>query len=81
MDIGDYFVSPNTDGKEWIKHKVMGLKWELRRSIEEVEYLAEKYQMKKKYDAPEEELSKIYSELRGALEKSRELAFEIRNFS
>lgn len=81
MDIGDYFVSPNADGKEWIKHKIMALKWELRRSIEEVEFLAEKYQMKKKYDASEEELSKIYSELRQALEKSRELAFEIRNFS
>ena len=50
MDIGDYFVSPNADGKEWIK-QIMALKWELRRSIDEIEFLEEKYQMKKKYDA------------------------------
>ena len=51
MDVPDYFTDPNPDGKEWIKRKILASKQELRRTIEEVKYVAEKYQRKKKYGA------------------------------
>lgn len=81
MDIPDYFTDPNADGKEWIKQKIMATKWELRRAIEEVEYVAEQYQMKKKYGATKEELEKLGHELKELLTKSQNLALEIRKLS
>ena len=81
MDIPDYLADPNPDGKEWIKRKILASKWELRRVIEEVEFVAETYQMKKKYGATDEELKKIEDELRKLLVKSQNLALEIREFS
>ena len=81
MDIPDYLTNPNPDKKEWIKRKVLASKWELRRTIEEVEFVAEKYQMKKKYGAPNYELEKLSNQLKELLIKSQSLALEIREFS
>ena len=81
MDIPDYLTNPNPDRKEWIKRKIMSSKWELRRTIEEVEFVAEKYQMKKKYGASNDELEKLSKELKELLTKSQNLALEIREFS
>ena len=81
MDIPDYLTNPNPDGKEWIKRKVMAAKWELRRTIEELEFVAEKYQMKKKYGAQENELKELSIQLKELLTKSQNLALEIREFS
>ena len=81
MDVPDYFTDPNPDGKEWIKRKILASKWELRRTIEEVEFVAEKYQMKKKYGATDDELKKLSDELKELLVKSQNLALEIREFS
>ncbi len=81
MDISDYFVDPNPDGKEWIKRKIMIAKWDLRRLIEELEYVAEQYQVKKKYNENSEELEKLKLELKVLLEKTYDLAVQIRGFS
>ena len=81
MDIPDYLADPSPDGQEWIKRKSLASKWELRRTIEEVEFVAEQYQMKKKYDGNSQELAKLKEELKSLLEKSRGLAIQIRDFS
>ena len=81
MDIPDYLTNPNPDRKEWIKRKILASKWELRRTIEEVEFVAEQYQMKKKYGATSDELEELSSQLKGLLTKSQNLALEIREFS
>ena len=81
MDIPDYFTDPNPDGKEWIKRKILASKWELRRTIEEVEFIAEKYQMEKKYGASDDKLDKLSEELKSLLMKSQDLALEIRDLS
>ncbi len=81
MDISDYFVDPNPDRKEWIKRKIMIAKWDLRRLIEELEYVAEQYQVKKKYNENSEELEKLKLELKVLLEKTYDLAVQIRGFS
>ena len=81
MDIPDYFTDPNPDGKEWIKRKILASKWELRRTIEEVEFIAEKYQMEKKYGASYDKLDKLSEELKSLLMKSQDLALEIRDLS
>ena len=81
MDIPDYFTDPNTDGADWIKQKILSIKWELRRTIEEVEFVAEQYQMKKRYGATTEELKKLELELKDLLEKSQNMALEIRKLS
>lgn len=81
MDIPDYFTDPNTDGADWIKQKILSIKWELRRTIEEVEFVAEQYQMKKRYGTSKEELKKLEFELKELLEKSYNLALEIRKLS
>ena len=81
MDIPDYFLDPNPDKEEWIKRKVLAIKWELRRTIEEVEFVASQYQMKKKYDGNEIELKNLEVELKKLLTKSYELAVQIRDFT
>lgn len=81
MDIPDYFVDPNADGKEWIKRKILSSKWELRRTVEELEFVAEQYQMKKKYNGSAEELEKLASDLKRLLKESYDLAVQIRNLS
>ncbi len=43
MDIPDYLSNSSPDGKEWIKRKILTSRWELRRTIEEMEFFAEKY--------------------------------------
>ncbi len=81
MDISDYFVDPNPDGKEWIKRKIMNSKWELRRLIEEVEFVAEKYQLNKKYNKNPKETEELKSELKELLKKTHDLAVQIRDLS
>ena len=81
MDIPDYFTDSSPDRNEWIKRKILASKWELRRTVEEIEFVAEKYQMKKKYDSSNEELKKIENELKELLNKAESLALEIRDFS
>ena len=81
MDISDYFVDPSPDGNEWIKRKIMSIKWELRQTIEEIEYLAEQYQTKTKYNKPKEEISQIKIELRENIERANDLASQIRDFT
>lgn len=80
-DISDYLATPEPDGNEWIKRKVLGLRWELRREIEQVEYLAEQYQLKKKYASDDQEITKIETELREALQKTQDIAIQIREFT
>jgi len=81
MDIPDYFVDPNADGKEWIKRKILSSKWELRRTVEELEFVAEQYQMKKKYNGSAEELEKFAADLKRLLKESYDLAVQIRSLS
>ena len=81
MDIPDYFTEPNPDKKEWIKRKVLASRWELRRTIEEVEFFAEKYQMKKKYGDELQELPEIEKKLRSLFEQSHQLAAQLRDMS
>jgi hypothetical protein len=81
MDIPDYLLDPNPDGKEWIKRKVLTSRWELRRTIEEVEFFAKKYQMKKKYGDELQELPEIERSLKNLFERSRQLAVQIRDMS
>ena len=81
LDIPNYLADPNPDGKEWIKRKVLALKWEIRRTIEEVEFLAEKYQMKKKYGDEHQELPEIEKKLRNLFEQSHQLAVQLRDMS
>ncbi len=81
MYIPDYLSDPNPDGNEWIKRKILVSKWELRRAIEEVEFFAKKYQMKKKYGDELQELPEIEKKLRNLFEKSRQLAVQIRDMS
>ena len=81
MDIPDYLANPSPDRQEWIKRKSLSARWELRRTIEEVEYVAEQYQMKKKYNGDVQDLAKLKEKLKKLLEKSRDLAIQIRDFS
>ena len=81
LDIPDYLADPNPDGKEWIKRRALASKWELRRTIEEVEFLAEKYQMKKKYGDENQELPEIEKKLRNLFEQSLQLAVQLRDMS
>ena len=81
MDISDYFVDPNPDGKEWIKRKIMNSKWELRRVVEEVEFVAEQYQLNIKYNKNPKESGKLKLELKELLEKTHDLATQIRDLS
>ena len=81
MDIPDYLTNPSPDGQEWIKRKSLSARWELRRTIEEVEFVAEQYQMKKKYDGDTQEIARLKEQLKNLLEKSRDLAIQIRNLS
>ena len=68
MDIPDYLADPSPDRKEWIKRKVLAARWELRRTIEEVEFVAEQYQMKKKYNGSTAELAELESKLKNLQE-------------
>lgn len=81
MDIPDYFADPSPDRKEWIKRNVLAAKWELRRTIEEVEYYADQYQTKKKYGAESQVLLEIETKLRSLFEQSHLLAAQIRDMS
>ena len=81
MDVPDYLADPSPDGQEWIKRKSLSARWDLRRAIEEVEYVAEQYQMKKKYNGNIQELAKLKEKLKNLLEQSRDLAIQIRDFS
>ena len=81
VDIPDYIVDPSPDGKEWIKRKALAARWELRRVIEEAEFIAEQYQMKEKYGGNGEDLAKLESELKRLLEQSQELAIQIRDLA
>ena len=81
MDIPDYLSDPNPDGNEWIKRKVLAVKWELRRTIEEVEFFADQYQMKIKYGKKPQELTELELKLRSLFEESRQLAVQIRDMS
>ena len=81
MDIPDYLSDPNPDGNEWIKRKVMSVKWQLRRTIEELEFTADQYQMKAKYGKKPQELAELESKLRRLFEESRQLAVQIRDMS
>ena len=81
MDIPDYLADPSPDGKEWIKRKVLTSRWKLRRTIEEVEFFAEQYQMKKKYGDKPQELPEIEKKLRNLFEQSRQLAVQLRDMS
>ena len=81
LDIPDYLADSSPDGKEWIKRKILSSKWELRRTIEEVEFFAEQYQMKKKYGDEHQELPEIEKKLRNLFEQSRQLAVQLRDMS
>ena len=81
MDIPDYLTDPNPDKKEWIKRKMLASRWELRKTIEEVEFFAEKYQMKKKYGDELQELPEIEKKLRSLFEQSHQLAVQLRDMS
>ena len=81
MDIPDYLADPSPDRQEWIKRKILATKWELRRTIEEVEFVAEQYQMKNKYNGTKEELSELRSKLKNLLNQSYELASQIRDLT
>ena len=81
MDIQDYLADSSPDGKEWIKRKVLTSSWELRRTIEEVEFFAEKYQMKKKYGDEHQELPETERKLRSLFEQSHQLAVQLRDMS
>ena len=81
MDIPDYLANSSPDRKEWIKRKNLSLKWELRRIIEEAEFFAEQYQMKKKYEHEPAELEEIEKKLKNLFEQSHQLAEQIRDTS
>lgn len=81
MDIPDYLADPSPDRKEWIKRNILTSRWELRRVIEEAEFFAEQYQMKKKYGDEYQELPEIAKKLRNLFEQSRQLAVQIRDMS
>ena len=81
MDIPDYFMDPNLDRDEWILRKIMSLRWELRRATEEMEYLAEQYQMEKKYKGDSNQLVKIKEDLKNSIIQSIDLATQIRDFA
>ena len=81
MDIPDYLADASPDGKEWIKRKILMSRWELRRTIEEVEFFAEQYQMKKKYGGEPQELSEIERKLRNLFEQSHQIAVQLRDMS
>ncbi len=81
LDIPDYLADSSPDRKEWIKRKVLTHKWELRRVIEEVEFFAEQYQMKKKYGDEHQELPEIEKKLRNLFEQSHQLAVQLRDMS
>jgi len=40
MDIPGYLANSSPDGKEWIKRKILTSRWELLRTIEEMEFFA-----------------------------------------
>lgn len=81
MDIPDYLTDPNPDKQEWIKRHILTKKWELRRVVEELEYVAEQYQMKKKYQGSKKDLDGLKSELRALLQRAYDLAIEIRDLT
>jgi len=81
MDIPDYLANSSPDGKEWIKRKILASRWELRRTIEEMEFFAEKYQMKKKYGDKLQELPEIETKLQNLIEQSHQLAEQLRDRS
>jgi len=81
MDIPDYLANSSPDGKEWIKRKILTSRWELRRIIEEMEFFAEEYQMKKKYGDELQELPEIEIKLRNLIEQSHQLAEQLRDMS
>ena len=81
MDIPDYLADSNPDRKEWIKRKNLTSRWELRRIIEELEFFAEQYQMKKKYGSEVEELEEIKKKLKNLFEKAHQLSAQIRDTS
>ena len=81
MDIPDYLADPSPDRREWIKRKILATKWELRRTIEELEFVAEQYQMKKKYDGAPNELHQLKTKLKKLFDESKELAEQIGDFS
>lgn len=80
-DISDYLATPEPDGNEWIKRKVLGLRWELRRAIEQAEYVAEQYQLTKKYSPYNQETQRLETELRESLQKARDIAVQISEFT
>ena len=81
LDIPDYLADPSPDGNEWIKRKALASRWKLRRIIEEVEFFASQYQMKKKYSNESQELPEIEKKLRSLFEQSRQLAVQLRDMS
>ena len=81
MDISDYFVDPNPDRNEWIKRKIMATKWELRRTIEELEFLAEQYQINVKYKKSDKEIMELKMKLKETIEHVNDLANQIKSFS
>ena len=42
----DCLTNSSPDGKEWVKRKILTTRWDLRRTIEEIEFFAKKYQMR-----------------------------------
>ena len=81
MDVPDYLADSNPDGKDWIIRKNLTSRWELRRVIEEIEFFAEQYQMKKKYGDEPQVLSEIEIKLRNLFEQSHQLAVQLRDMS
>lgn len=81
MDIPDYLADSSPDRNEWMKRKNLMLRWELRRIIEEMEFFAEQYQMKKKYDNEVQELPKLEMKLKNLIEQSHQLAVQLRDTS
>ena len=81
MDIPDYLADPSPDGREWIKRRMLAAKWELRRTIEELEFVAQEYQMKKKYEGTPEELDNLKIKLKVLFRESKDLAEQIRDLS
>ncbi len=51
------------------------------RTIEEMEFFAEKYQVNKKYGDEFQELPKIETKLRNLIEQSHQLAVQLRDMS
>ena len=78
MDIPNYLANSSRDGKEWIKRTVLKSRWGLR-YYRRNGFLAEKYQMKKKYGDESQELPEIETKLRNLIEQSHQLAVQLRD--